>query len=110
VPVAVGIPIFPASRPATRGSVVRGTGNAARVVTSAALIMFIIFAIGVFIDAFVVRLTLIPAIMAVIGARIWYHPKWFARYVPDPDIEGRRLEDLTDVTPAVPAPVRAGDA
>jgi RND superfamily putative drug exporter len=94
-----------------RRSVQRGTGVSARVVTSAALIMFSIFvsfmltndptikaigfsfATGVFLDAFVVRLTLIPAVMAMIGSKVWYHPPWFARHVPDPDIEGQRLED-----------------
>jgi RND superfamily putative drug exporter len=86
-----------------------GTGLSARVVTAAALIMFSIFvafmftddptikaigfsfAAGVFLDAFVVRLTLVPAVMAIVGSKIWYHPRWFARYVPDPDIEGQRL-------------------
>ena len=80
--------------------------------TAAALIMFSIFvafmftndptikaigfsfAVGVFLDAFVVRLTLVPAVMAIVGAKIWYHPQWFAKYVPDPDIEGERLERL----------------
>jgi len=93
-----------------RVAVARGTGHAARVVTAAALIMFSIFvafmitddptikaigfsfAAGVFLDAFVVRLTLVPAVMAIVGGRIWYHPRWFAKYVPDPDIEGQRLE------------------
>jgi RND superfamily putative drug exporter len=93
-----------------RRSVRRGTGLSARVVTAAALIMFSIFvafmftndptikaigfsfAAGVLLDAFVVRLTLVPAVMAIIGAKVWYHPRWFARYVPDPDIEGQRLE------------------
>ena len=88
-----------------------GTGYSARVVTAAALIMFSIFvafmitndptikaigfsfAVGVFLDAFVVRLTLVPAVMAIVGSRIWYHPRWFARYVPDPDIEGKRLDE-----------------
>jgi RND superfamily putative drug exporter len=91
------------------------------VVTAAALIMFSIFAAfmftkdptikaigfsfaaGVFLDAFVVRLTLVPAVMAIAGSRIWYHPKWFSRYVPDPDIEGDRLDrQLADgeLTPA----------
>jgi len=92
-----------------RRAVQRGTGLSARVVTAAAMIMFSIFvafmftsdptikaigfsfAAGVFLDAFVVRLTLVPAIMAIIGSRLWYHPAWFARYVPDPDIEGKRL-------------------
>jgi RND superfamily putative drug exporter len=93
-----------------RRAVRRGTGLSARVVTAAALIMFSIFvafmftndptikaigfsfAAGVFLDAFVVRLTLVPAVMAIIGSRIWYHPQWFARHIPDPDIEGQRLE------------------
>ena len=94
-----------------RRAVARGTGHSARVVTAAALIMFSIFvafmftkdptikaigfsfAVGVFLDAFVVRLTLVPAVMAIIGSRIWYHPRWFARYVPDPDLEGQRLDE-----------------
>ncbi|MGW1996247.1 MMPL family transporter [Embleya sp. NPDC001921] len=94
-----------------RGAVARGTGLSARVVTAAALIMFSIFvafmftddptikaigfsfAVGVFLDAFVVRLTLVPATMAIVRAKLWYHPQWFAKYVPDPDIEGKRLEE-----------------
>src|SRR5882757_7849724 len=93
-----------------RGAVERGTGLSARVVTAAALIMFSIFvafmvskdptiraigfsfAVGVFLDAFVVRLTLVPAVMAIVRSKLWYHPQWFAKYVPDPDIEGERLE------------------
>jgi RND superfamily putative drug exporter len=93
-----------------RRAVQRGTGLSARVVTAAAMIMFSIFvafmftndptikaigfsfAVGVFLDAFVVRLTLVPAVMAIAGSRIWYHPRWFARHIPDPDIEGQRLE------------------
>jgi putative drug exporter of the RND superfamily len=33
----------------------------------------------VFLDAFVVRLTLVPAIMAVIGNKFWFRSKWFDR-------------------------------
>ncbi len=87
-----------------------GVGLSARVVTAAALIMFGVFiaflaggdpviksvgltlAVGVFLDAFVVRLTLIPAIMSILGDRMWAHSRWFAKYVPDVDIEGTRLE------------------
>jgi putative drug exporter of the RND superfamily len=93
-----------------RRAVQQGTGSVARVVTAAAMIMFSIFvafmftndptikaigfsfAAGVFLDAFVVRLTLVPAVMAIIRSRLWYHPEWFAKYIPDPDIEGQRLE------------------
>ena len=87
-----------------------GVGLSARVVTAAALIMFGVFvaflaagdpiiksvgltlAVGVFLDAFVVRLTLIPAIMAMLGDKMWARSKWFDRYVPDLDIEGTALE------------------
>ena len=101
-----------------RSAVERGTGLSARVVTAAALIMFSIFvafmfskdptikaigfsfAAGVFLDAFVVRLTLVPAVMAMVRAKLWYHPQWFAKYVPDPDIEGERLaHHLADSPP-----------
>jgi RND superfamily putative drug exporter len=91
-----------------------GVGLSARVVTAAALIMFGVFvaflaggdpiiksvgltlAVGVFLDAFVVRLTLIPAIMSVLGRSVWAHSKWFAKYVPDVDIEGTKLESRDD--------------
>jgi putative drug exporter of the RND superfamily len=94
-----------------REAVIMGTGQSARVVTAAALIMTAVFAsfmlgddpiiksigfsfaLGVLLDAFVVRLTLVPAVMAIVGARIWYHPKWYGRYIPDPDIEGERLDE-----------------
>ncbi|MGB2921073.1 MAG: MMPL family transporter, partial [Mycobacterium sp.] len=87
-----------------------GVGLSMRVVTAAALIMFGVFiaflagsdpiiksvgltlAVGVFLDAFVVRLTLIPAVMSMLGSRMWVHSKWFGRYVPDLDIEGTALE------------------
>ena len=112
-----------------RRAVQRGVGVSARVVTTAAMIMFFIFvafmftsdptikaigfsfAIGVFLDAFVVRLTLVPAVMAIVRARIWYHPAWFARYVPDPDIEGQRLDDkLAQGELATAAPARSSAA
>ncbi|WP_037908275.1 MMPL family transporter [Actinacidiphila yeochonensis] len=93
-----------------RRAVVLGTGQSARVVSAAALIMAAVFAsflftsdpiiksigfsfsIGVLIDAFVVRLTLVPALMAIVGEKIWYHPRWYGKHVPDPDIEGEKLE------------------
>ena len=102
------------------GAVERGTGYSARVVTAAALIMFFIFvafminndptikaigfsfAIGVLLDAFVVRLTLVPAVMAIVRSKIWYHAQWFDKYVPDPDIEGERLQhEFAEVHPSV---------
>lgn len=97
-----------------RGAAVTGTGLSARVVTAAALIMASIFvavmlgddpmvkaigfsfAVGVLVDAFVVRLALVPALMAILGSRIWYHPRWYGRLVPDPDIEGEKLAEALD--------------
>jgi RND superfamily putative drug exporter len=110
-----------------RGAAVHGTGQSARVVTSAALIMASIFAsfllandpmiksigfsfaVGVLVDAFVVRLALVPALMAIAGDRIWYHPRWFARLVPDADIEGERLEAELAGAAEVPAPAAPQD-
>jgi putative drug exporter of the RND superfamily len=101
-----------------REAVVYGAGRSTRVVTAAALIMTAVFAsfiftnspitkaigfsfaIGVLLDAFVVRLTLVPALMAIVGDRIWYHPKWYAKHVPDPDIEGEMLEAKLSDPPA----------
>jgi putative drug exporter of the RND superfamily len=95
----------------------QGTGLSARVVSAAALIMFTVFAAFMFggnvtiraigfslaaavlLDAFVVRLTLVPAVMSLVGGRIWYHPRWFARHVPDLDIEGAQLEHDASVVP-----------
>jgi RND superfamily putative drug exporter len=39
-----------------------------------------------------VRLTLVPAVMALIRGKFWYHPQWFGRYIPDLDIEGEQLK------------------
>jgi RND superfamily putative drug exporter len=104
-----------------RRAVEQGTGLSVRVVSAAAGIMFSIFvafmttgniqvlpiafsfAVGVAVDAFLVRLTLVPAVMAIAGKRLWYHPRWFARHVPDPDIEGEKLEERLAVQERVPA-------
>lgn len=92
-----------------RTSVVTGFSASARVVTAAAIIMFSVFfsfvpgssallqpvalalAIGVAIDAFVVRMTLIPAVMALLGRFAWALPKPLERRLPDMDIEGERV-------------------
>ncbi|MDR6198814.1 RND superfamily putative drug exporter [Microbacterium sp. SORGH_AS428] len=94
------------------GAVLGGFSASARVVTAAALIMFSVFfsfvpggnaiiqplatalAAGVLIDAFVVRMTLIPAIMALLGHRAWWLPAWLGRLLPDADIEGEAVERM----------------
>ncbi|WP_181796509.1 MMPL family transporter [Streptomyces sp. WELS2] len=90
--------------------VVSGFEHSARVVTAAAVIMVSVFAaflgseeqilktIGfglaaaVFFDAFVVRMTLVPAVLALLGRRAWSLPRRLDRLVPDLDVEGQRLE------------------
>jgi RND superfamily putative drug exporter len=92
-----------------RGSVVTGYGQSGRVVTAAAVIMTAVFAaflldpdpvvksiglslaIGVLADAFVVRMTLVPAVMALLGKSAWKLPRRLERLVPEVDIEGEAL-------------------
>ncbi|AGZ45906.1 MMPL family transporter [Actinoplanes friuliensis] len=89
---------------------VAGVGHGARVVTAAALIMAAVFggfvliedptiktigfglAIGVLIDAFVVRMTLVPAVLSLLGRRAWAFPRWLDRITPRVDIEGESLD------------------
>ena len=96
---------------------VEGLGHGARVVTAAALIMASVFAgfilvhdpiikaigfglaIGVLIDAFVVRMTLVPAVLSLLGDRAWWFPKWLDRITPKVDIEGETLRVPTDRKP-----------
>ncbi|MGW1342251.1 MMPL family transporter [Kribbella sp. NPDC002412] len=88
---------------------VEGLGHGARVVTAAALIMASVFAgfifvhdpiikaigfgltIGVLVDAFIVRMTLVPAVLSLLGDRAWWFPKWLDRITPKVDIEGESL-------------------
>lgn len=92
-----------------RQATVNGMGHGARVVTAAALIMISVFsgfifmddpviksmgfalAIGVAIDAFVVRMTLVPAAMSLLGRAAWWLPRWLGRALPNVDIEGEGL-------------------
>jgi putative drug exporter of the RND superfamily len=94
------------------GAVAAGVQRSGRVVCAAALIMSSVFAgfiftgdpiiksiafaltIGVLIDAFVVRLTIIPAVMALLGRSAWHLPAWLDRVLPHADIEGAALPAL----------------
>ncbi|MFJ8532072.1 MMPL family transporter [Streptomyces sp. NPDC093591] len=96
-------------------SVTDGARHSVRVVTAAALIMFTVFAgffplddalikpiafalaVGVAIDAFAVRLTLVPAVLALAGRHAWWLPAWLGRLLPDLDVEGTRLQKVPEV-------------
>ena len=49
-------------------------------------------AIGVLIDAFLVRLLLVPAAMTILNKSAWWIPKWIDKAMPDVDVEGTKLE------------------
>ncbi|QCR44195.1 RND transporter [Curtobacterium sp. SGAir0471] len=91
-------------------AVQRGLHAGRAVVTAAAIIMISVFAgfifsesstikpigfglaFGVLVDAFVVRMLLIPAVMHLLGKSAWWIPKWLDRILPDVDVEGAKLE------------------
>ncbi len=93
---------------------INGMGHGARVVTAAALIMTSVFggfvflddpviksmgfalAVGVAIDAFVVRMTIVPAVMSLLDKAAWWLPRWLDRGLPNVDIEGEKLRATLD--------------
>ncbi|MFE5160732.1 MMPL family transporter [Streptomyces sp. NPDC056697] len=90
-------------------AITSGFRHSARVVVAAALIMIAVFAgfigesdsmikmIGfglacaVLFDAFVVRMAIVPAVLALLGDRAWWLPKWLDRLLPNVDVEGEAL-------------------
>ena len=93
----------------TERSVEDGFVHSAKVVVAAGLIMFAVFAffvpngegaikpiafglaVGVALDAFVIRMTLVPAVMKLLGRHAWWLPKWLDARLPSLDIEGESL-------------------
>ncbi|MFD8541871.1 MMPL family transporter [Streptomyces rubrogriseus] len=95
-------------------AVTSGFRHSARVVVAAALIMIAVFsgfigdsdamikmigfglASAVLLDAFVVRMAIVPAVLALLGERAWWLPKWLDRILPRVDVEGEALTRPTD--------------
>jgi putative drug exporter of the RND superfamily len=50
-------------------------------------------AVGVLIDAFLVRLILVPAAMTILNKSAWWIPKWLDKILPDVDVEGTKIEN-----------------
>ncbi|OLF11999.1 RND transporter [Actinophytocola xinjiangensis] len=91
-------------------AVAQGFRAGRAVVTAAALIMVSVFggfvfsdsniirsvgfglAVGVLIDAFVIRMLLMPALMHLLGRSAWWLPRWLDRVLPNVDVEGAALE------------------
>jgi RND superfamily putative drug exporter len=59
------------------------------------------FATGILIDAFLIRMTLIPALMSILDHRAWWLPRWLDRIVPNVDIEGTSLEQHATARPTL---------
>nr|WP_206327458.1 MMPL family transporter [Streptomyces sp. S3(2020)] len=95
-------------------AIVTGFRHSSRVVVAAAIIMMAVFggfisssesmikmigfglAIAVFFDAFVVRMAIVPAVLALLGKKAWWLPKWLDRALPNVDVEGEGLRSLDD--------------
>jgi RND superfamily putative drug exporter len=87
------------------GAVVAGVAKTARVITAAAAIMVVVFlafifstevflklmgvgmAAAILVDATVVRLMLVPAVMKLLGRATWWIPRWLDRLLPRLDVE-----------------------
>ncbi|OZF42040.1 MMPL family transporter [Rhodococcus sp. 14-2470-1a] len=96
-----------------RQAVIVGFQHSARVVVAAAVIMFGVFAgfaltdqviiktigfalaIGILADAFLVRMMIVPAVMAIVGDKMWWLPTWLDRVLPNLDVEGEGLNNKT---------------
>ena len=106
----------------TREAVVDGFRNSARVVTAAATIMIAVFAAfmlmedpiiksmgfalatSIVLDAFIVRMVLIPALLFLLGEKAWWIPAWLDKILPNVDVEGESLE-----RDSIPGRSRAGE-
>ncbi|MEU6820538.1 MMPL family transporter [Streptomyces atriruber] len=107
-------------------AIVTGFRHGARVVSAAAVIMIAVFAgfigsseqmvkmigfglaIAVFFDAFVVRMALVPAVLALLGKKAWWLPKWLDRALPNVDVEGEGLRTAEEKKKADPDRELAG--
>ncbi|WP_067648332.1 MMPL family transporter [Nocardia harenae] len=108
-------------------AMISGYHHGARVVIAAAIIMISVFgsfmlesnavvksmgfalAAGVLFDAFIVRMILIPSLLALLGKWAWWMPAWLDRILPDIDVEGAKLvalrENRTEAKEKEPASV-----
>lgn len=100
-----------------------GARHAARVVVAAGLIMVGVFvafslspnptlqpiafslAVGVLVDAFIVRMTLVPAVLGLLGRHAWWLPRWLDRILPALDIEGEAMTRRPVESEPLPEPV-----
>jgi RND superfamily putative drug exporter len=107
------------ARAATREAVAGGLSRTARVITAAAAIMVVVFAtvllggdiavkqfglglaVAVLLDATLVRMVLVPALMELLGAANWWLPRWLARILP--------AAEPSATAPTTPSLIPVGD-
>ncbi|MDQ0776095.1 RND superfamily putative drug exporter [Streptomyces aurantiacus] len=108
-------------------AVASGFRHSARVVVAAALIMIAVFsgfisesdsmikmigfglATAVLFDAFVVRMAIVPAVLALLGHKAWWLPGWLDKLLPRVDVEGEALSSRPGTDPALPDTADASD-
>ncbi|MFI8088491.1 MMPL family transporter [Streptomyces sp. NPDC086080] len=101
-------------------AIVSGFRHSGRVVAAAAIIMISVFAgfvgmssptiqtmgvglaAAVAFDAFVVRMAIVPAVLALLGHRAWWLPRILNRVLPDVDVEGEALSRAVPAAATVP--------
>src|SRR5262249_16502467 len=88
-----------------RGAITEGVSNIGRIIFAAGTIMVVVFGacvlgddrtvkefgvglgVAILMDAFIVRMVLVPAVMNLLGDKAWYMPKWLDRALPHLTIE-----------------------
>jgi RND superfamily putative drug exporter len=106
-----------------RGAVRTGVGAIGKVIVAAGIIMGVVFwafvlgddrtvkafgvglGVAILVDALIVRMTLVPAVMHLLGDKAWYMPRWLDRVLPRVTIEPAEEDepqsfDDSDGTPA----------
>ncbi|GAA3768077.1 MMPL family transporter [Plantactinospora mayteni] len=105
-----------------REAVITGFSHGARVVTAAAIIMISVFsgfilapdaiiksigfalAAAILFDAIIVRMTIVPAVMTLLGKAAWWLPRWLDNILPNIDVEGEKLRHQLDDRPVERTP------
>jgi putative drug exporter of the RND superfamily len=100
-----------------RDAITEGVSNIGRIIFAAGTIMVVVFwafvlgddrtvkefgvglGVAILMDAFVVRMVLVPAVMNLLGEKAWYMPKWLDRALPQLTIESPEEEPVADDEP-----------
>jgi RND superfamily putative drug exporter len=110
----------------TRGAVIYGMAGVGRVIVAAALIMTVVFfsflltpdriskefglllGVAILTDALIVRMTLVPALLTLLGERSWAMPRWLDRILPNLTIEAPAERGEIEADDGQPARAPAG--